>query len=231
MPLTFDNDVVPLTGQHPQAIINDQILKNADIVIAILWSRLGTPTPNASSGTVEEIATATYSGKPVHLFFCSASPPASVDPEQLAALHEYESDMQSTSLYGRFATPADLAAKIPSLIEYDLSKISGAALDIEVRLLPQWRTHNMSDGSSRTTWHEGAGIEVFNPNSDVAESVEVEVVAPEELRWSTDIPITVDGFGLTTLETPLQVSDGVVLRLRVSWRIAGEHKVRKFVVK
>ena len=39
----------------PQLIINNSIIKNADMVIALFGSRLGTPTARATSGTIEEI--------------------------------------------------------------------------------------------------------------------------------------------------------------------------------
>lgn len=37
----------------PQLIINNSIIKNADMVIALFGSRLGTPTARATSGTIE----------------------------------------------------------------------------------------------------------------------------------------------------------------------------------
>ena len=42
-------------GARAQAIINDQLVDDADIVIGMFWTRLGTPTGEAESGTVEEI--------------------------------------------------------------------------------------------------------------------------------------------------------------------------------
>ena len=52
VPLKWETGAVPTLGKHPQAIINGQLLDRADIVIALLGSRLGMPTLGALSGTV-----------------------------------------------------------------------------------------------------------------------------------------------------------------------------------
>lgn len=45
----------PATGRRPQALVNKQAFDACDLVIAIFWSRFGTPTGRAASGTEEEI--------------------------------------------------------------------------------------------------------------------------------------------------------------------------------
>ena len=60
----FETAAVPIAGAHPQAIINSQGLKDADIVFAVFGSRIGSPTPDAISGTVEELEAAIKAGKP-----------------------------------------------------------------------------------------------------------------------------------------------------------------------
>lgn len=52
----WDLDATPAAGE-PQEVINPE-LDQAHIVIVILWNRLGTPTPRAASGTVEEFTRA-----------------------------------------------------------------------------------------------------------------------------------------------------------------------------
>ena len=42
-------------GERAQAIINRQIVKDSDLVVAIFWTRIGTPTGVAQSGMIEEI--------------------------------------------------------------------------------------------------------------------------------------------------------------------------------
>lgn len=50
----------PGYGKDGQAILNDQIgdMKEYELFIGIMWNRIGTPTPRAKSGTVEEFTRA-----------------------------------------------------------------------------------------------------------------------------------------------------------------------------
>ena len=45
----------PELGAHPQDILNKRIIQESDLLLAMFWSKLGTPTPTAPSGTVQEI--------------------------------------------------------------------------------------------------------------------------------------------------------------------------------
>lgn len=52
----WEDDAFPGYGQDAQAIINAQIAEMSKyaLFVGIMWNRLGTPTPRAVSGTVEE---------------------------------------------------------------------------------------------------------------------------------------------------------------------------------
>lgn len=69
-PLRWETDVYStLTKSGPQTIINKQIVKKADILIGVFWTRIGTPTKNYISGSVEEIEEHLDAQKPAMLFF------------------------------------------------------------------------------------------------------------------------------------------------------------------
>ena len=53
----------------PQLIINNSIIKDADMVIALFGSKLGAPTARATSGTIEEIEEMIKAGKQVFVCF------------------------------------------------------------------------------------------------------------------------------------------------------------------
>src|SRR5690625_4410626 len=57
MPIRWENNSTAsyAVNSSGQAIINEQIVKSSDILIAIFGNRIGTRTPNNKSGTVEEI--------------------------------------------------------------------------------------------------------------------------------------------------------------------------------
>ena len=59
----------PATGRRPQALVNKQAFDACDLVVAIFWSQLGTPTGRAESGTVEEIRRGIKQGKRVLVYF------------------------------------------------------------------------------------------------------------------------------------------------------------------
>ena len=90
LPWRWETSSVPVLGDHPQSLINSQGVDESDIVFALFGSRLGSPTPDAVSGTVEEVERAVESGKPVHLYFSTAALPNDVDTRQLDGLREFE---------------------------------------------------------------------------------------------------------------------------------------------
>ena len=75
MPIGWETHSTPGTGDRRQAIINGQLLKDADLLVAVFWTRLGSPTGVARSGTVEEIEEHLRAGKPAMIYFSSAPVP------------------------------------------------------------------------------------------------------------------------------------------------------------
>jgi nucleoside 2-deoxyribosyltransferase len=93
-------DAYPAAGAHPQQIINTQLVDKADIVVAIFWTRFGTPTPNAGSGTVEEIERSIAAGKRVLVYFSQrAIPPARLDHDQYALIDRFKKNYAGRGLY------------------------------------------------------------------------------------------------------------------------------------
>jgi hypothetical protein len=85
IPVGWETHSAPAMGIHPQEILNKQ-MKDCDLLIAVFWTRLGSPTSSSASGTVEEIERRIEKGKPAMIYF-SAEPVRldSVDPEQYRA--------------------------------------------------------------------------------------------------------------------------------------------------
>ncbi len=99
VPVGWETHSAPEMGDRAQAVINKQVLQNCDLLIAIFWTRLGTPTGKAASGTVEEIEEHLASGKPAMLYFSNAPVrPDSVDDEQYNALREFRASCQKRGL-------------------------------------------------------------------------------------------------------------------------------------
>lgn len=104
LPIGWDTHASPELDGRPQQMINDRVLAHADVVVGIFWTRLGTPTGKASSGTVEEVQEHHQTGKPVMLYFSDAPvSPGSVDPNQYAAVKEFRSWAQAKGLVASYA--------------------------------------------------------------------------------------------------------------------------------
>ncbi len=105
-PVMWESASVPALGDHPQHILNKQIIEKSELLIAILWSKLGTPTPTAGSGTVEEIREfIKYKGAGrVMLYFCKRDLPYEVDAGELARLRQFKEQMRSQGLFHEYTT-------------------------------------------------------------------------------------------------------------------------------
>ena len=104
--VTWEAAAIPTLGDHPQHILNDAIIQKSDLLVAILWSKLGTPTPTASSGTVEEIREfiARKGPRRVLLYFCKRDLPYNTDAEELAKLRKFKDLMKSQGLFHEYTT-------------------------------------------------------------------------------------------------------------------------------
>src|ERR1700757_314074 len=55
LPFRWEPHPPPTAGVRPQAAINKQLVADADVLIGMFWTRIGTSTGVADSGTLEEI--------------------------------------------------------------------------------------------------------------------------------------------------------------------------------
>ncbi len=117
----------PEAGKRAQALINRQFADRADIVLAIIWHRLGSPTGKASSGTVEEIERAQRRHKKVMVYFSQrpASGKEPPDSREQARIERYKRKFGRSALYGNYgdveefgiAVRKDLALVMREVIE------------------------------------------------------------------------------------------------------------------
>lgn len=114
-------------GAGGQAEINQQLVKEADIVFALFHARLGTATQNAVSGTAEEVEQAIEGGLPVHVFFSTAPVPHTVDVEQFTALKTFKESLSGRGLFSEFTTDDDLRGLVRRSLEADVTAFNAAA--------------------------------------------------------------------------------------------------------
>ncbi len=109
LPVKWETHATPTSGVRPQSTINDQLVDRCDILVGMFWTKLGTATGVAASGTVEEIDRFVAAGKPAMLYFSERKAAKDkVDPKQLAKLQKFKAATYKKSLVGSFASAAEL---------------------------------------------------------------------------------------------------------------------------
>jgi hypothetical protein len=112
-PMTWETHAVPETGVRPQDAINHQLVDKADLLIGMFWTKLGTTTGVAASGTVEEIDRVVAAGKTAMLYFSSRPiAPDKINPDQIAQLRQFKEDTYNKALCGTFDSVDGLKVKV-----------------------------------------------------------------------------------------------------------------------
>lgn len=94
----------PDMSAPPQKILNSQIVEDCDLAVAVFWYRLGTPTEDYNSGSIEEIEKIRESGKRVLIYFSSqAVPQGEFDIDQFRRLQEIKAKYQQEGLLGSYS--------------------------------------------------------------------------------------------------------------------------------
>lgn len=132
LPKMWEHNSVPEAGAHPQTILNKQLITTSDVMIAMFWSRIGSPTPNYKSGTIEEIDQFIATGKPVALYFSRKKADLfSTDISQLKALLDYKERIKRTTLYHEFTDNNELRTKINDFLNYVVKKVMNEVPPLE----------------------------------------------------------------------------------------------------
>lgn len=109
LPVKWETHARPAAGRRPQAAINRQLVRDCDALVGLFWTRLGTSTGIAESGTVEEIEKIVSAGKPALLYF-SRRPvdPDAIDLGQHKKLRAFRQATQRRALTGTFTAVEQL---------------------------------------------------------------------------------------------------------------------------
>jgi len=138
----WENDARPSFGTDGQDVINQQLLKDYQLFIGIMWARFGAPTPRAGSGTEEEFNQAfeaLKSSKEVEImmYFNTADVPfKSIDPRQIESVQNFKNRLASLGgLYKEYTGASNfseiLYKNLYDYFQHRLSKGSPGASTIE----------------------------------------------------------------------------------------------------
>lgn len=119
--LGYDINAHADSGIHPQDSLNHQLLEQADLIIAIFWTKLGTPTTEYSSGSVEEITKHIQQGKKAYIYFSNKTiDPRIINSEQYKKLQDYKAEIKGKTFYKEFSTEDEFR----KLLETDIQLFS-----------------------------------------------------------------------------------------------------------
>ena len=101
----WSTDSHPDMSERAQGVINRQMIDDSDIIVAIFWSRFGTATGVANSGTEEEIRRGIQLGRKVMVYFSDLEPlPSNADKVQVEKLWAFRRELQTRGLCWRFTS-------------------------------------------------------------------------------------------------------------------------------
>jgi hypothetical protein len=151
----WETDVAPEMGDAPQNIIDKRILKDADLVVGMFWTRLGTPTASYASGAVEEIEEHLKAHKPAMLYFSSAPAPLdSVDADQYRALKSFRDSCKTRGLFETYNDVDDFRRKFSR----DLQITMNSGTIAPAGAATQSTTNSSSNGSSAPLSPDAAAL-------------------------------------------------------------------------
>ncbi len=127
LPLRWETHTAPEYGVRPQEVINRAIVDQCDLLVGIFWTRIGTPTGTADSGTLEEIARVAKAGKPIMLYFSKMGmDPEQIDLVQLDKLKSFKSATYSNALIESYKTQVEFRDKFSRQLELKVRDLQKA---------------------------------------------------------------------------------------------------------
>lgn len=112
LPVGWETHSSPDLGGRAQSLINTNVLSKCDLLVGVFWTRIGTPTGEAESGTAEEIRKHLDAGKPAMVYFSTAPvAPESLDPMQYKALKDFKEWCKGKGLIEQYDNLAAFSEK------------------------------------------------------------------------------------------------------------------------
>lgn len=120
-PVGWETHSSPELGARAQDLINSRLLNPCDLLVGVFWTRLGTPTGETKSGTVEEIEKHLASGKPAMIYFSSKPvAPESIDAAQFAEVTSFKTRCKERGLIEFFDDAGQFREKFAKQLQLTL---------------------------------------------------------------------------------------------------------------
>jgi hypothetical protein len=127
LPLRWETHTAPEYGTRPQEVINRAIVDECDMLVGVFWTRIGSPTGVADSGTLEEIERVGTAGKPVMLYFSRMGvDPEKIDGSQVERLRVFKSRSYPTGLIENYQNIVEFRDKFARQLELKVRDLQRA---------------------------------------------------------------------------------------------------------
>lgn len=141
LPVRWETHAIPQYGKRPQEVINRELVDKCDLVVGIFWTKLGSPTGEAASGTIEEIERAASANKPIMLFFSKAKEELdSLDLEQVRRLRDFRTALKEKALIEFYTSTLDFRDKF------------GKKLDLQIKQIVANASHGSADSGASSPY-------------------------------------------------------------------------------
>ena len=159
MPVKWESHSAPLLGNRPQAIINEQLVNECDLLVGIFWTRIGTNTGVSVSGTAEEIEQFVMQNKPVMLYF-SQSPidPDKIEIDQFAVLRTFKEKMRLKGLTETYTGISDFRQKFSRQLSINLNSILLPVIDESTTTDQKRKSKHLSTVAPKAIQSDSMGI-------------------------------------------------------------------------
>lgn len=98
--IKWEKDLAVRSNIKPQDAINEDLLSNCDILTGIFWTKFGSPTNNAESGTLEEIEYFLSKDKPVIMYFLDKPiNPSKLNGNDFEKIKQFKNKYQENNIY------------------------------------------------------------------------------------------------------------------------------------
>lgn len=132
-PIRWETHAIPELGDRPQALINRRLVDVSDILVGVFWTRLGTDTGVAASGTVEEIEQFQESGRPVMLYFSTAPVKLeSIDLDQYTKLKTFRDSIKNQGLIFEFNSNEQLQVQFTRHLATVMKNLAEANAAVQI---------------------------------------------------------------------------------------------------
>lgn len=153
-PAKWETDAAPIQALRPQEAINQQVVEGADLLIGVFWTRLGTPTGKAESGTLEEIQLMKEQGGPVLIYFSKRPIPTDgLDPDEYKRVLVFKRQCREDGLYSEYGSIAEFKRKLFRHLSLTVRKLTSGLVQGAVQLQPSG-AKEMSTGHRLDQWRQ-----------------------------------------------------------------------------